>query len=370
MKLVTRFLSSLLLAGLLIGPASAQLVGTGLLPKNILDNPRFDIYQRGVAAATISSSATGKYHADRWAVFTGGSSQALTATNITSSLPTGFLNAEQIKRTSGSNTQTINLAQLVAQSDMAALQGTAVSLSCWMQAGSGLAVGDATANTVSVGITTGTTADEGLATFISGWTGAATPLATTQAITTSWARYGFGPVTIASGANELAVSIGYTPTGSQQTNEFVNVTGCQLEQAPQVTAFENRPFQMELARVQRFFYQITEGSTITPRGVGHITTAGAGDGNGKLQVAFQFPVPMRIAPTATYTAGFAGFTTTAETTRTNCSALVIDPTVTFVNSTLFGLAQCSLTSSTIAVGLSMSLVDNSGSGVAAFSSDL
>lgn len=305
MKLVSRFLLSLLLVVLLVGTASAQLVGTSTAPKNILQNPRFDIYQRGVTAVTISSSATAKYHADRWACFTGGSSQAQTCTNVTASPPAGFLNMEQIKRTSGSNTQTINIVQEVAQADMAALQGQGVSLSCWLQAGAGLAVGAATANTVSVGITTGTTADEGIATFISGWTGAATPLATTQAITTTLTRYGFGPVTIAAGANELGVSIGYTPTGTQQTNEFVNITGCQLEQAPQVTAFENRPIEAETSFVQRYAYAIAErnsaGAVQTPLGSAQGTTT-------TCTMFIPFPVQMRAAPTYTNTLSATTFT--------------------------------------------------------------
>lgn len=364
MKLVTRLLSSLLLAGLLIGPASAQLIGVGTLPKNLLDNPRFDIYQRTVTAATISSSATAKYHADRWAVFTGGSSQVLTATNITASLPTGFLNAEQIKRTSGSNTQTINIVQEISQADMAALQGQAVSLSCWLQAGSGLAVGAATANTVSVGITTGTTADEGIATFISGWTGAATPLATTQLITTNWARYGFGPVTVASGANEIAVSIGYTPTGSQQTNEFVNITGCQLEQAPQVTAFENRPIQWETARVQRYAYAIAEKNTLGAIQAGVGTALGT---TTTCSVNITFPTTMRIAPTytnalsaTTFTLTSASQAATALSTPFSATLGANSPNNASINFTTTGMTAkdtCELTSTAAGAGLMLWTAD-------------
>jgi hypothetical protein len=71
---------------------------------------------------------------------------------------------------------------------------------------------------------------------------------------------------------------------------------------------------------------------------------------------------MYKAPTMTYAVGFAGFTTTAETTATVCKSLATDTSITYVVSTTQVMATCGLTSSTIAVGLSMTIADDSGSG--------
>src|SRR5580658_4192618 len=311
MKLVPRFALSLLVAlGLALGiaaPVMAQSSGavfTPLTPRNLLDNPRSDIYQRGTAPVLVSSSILPTYHDDRWAEFTASASQNISMTNLTTGLPTGqgFANAEQFGRSSGSNTTTICRAQEIQTSDVIALQGQAVTFSAWLQAGAGLNV--AASNSISALISAGTGTDQGLVTLSSvavtpnSWTGAANPLNQTQVITTTWTRYAFGPVTVPATATELAVQICYTPAGSFQTGETINVVGEQLEQSPAMTAFEQRPIQWELDRVQRYFQCPVQENG--PHGTA--TALMFGDGPNTSTTAANIWVPfieqMRVAPSA------------------------------------------------------------------------
>ncbi|HXN66383.1 MAG TPA: hypothetical protein VN926_01870 [Bradyrhizobium sp.] len=184
-----------------------------------------------------------------------------------------------------------------------------------------------------------------------------------------------------SGIAQVAIAICYTPVGTAGTNDYIAFGNIQLTRNnalgtvagsagaalnvndTRAKTFSRRSQAQESLLQYRYAYVISEGAAATFRGFGHVTTAGAGDGNGKLQWLINFPVVMRGVPTMTYAAGFAGFTTTAETTATNCSALAADATLgTMAASPSMTVAQCSLTSSTIAVGLSMTIVDNGGTG--------
>lgn len=368
-KNASRFMAALAVSTALTLPATAQVASGQNEPnfRNLIDNGNFNISQRGTT--TVSSiTTTAVYLQDRWAV-TAGTSTSSSIGNVTASLPGQFTNAVQVQRTAA-QTGVVNvcLVQEIPTADFTALQGQPVTLSFWALAGSNFS---AASSALVAQVTIGTGSDEGLATWLTGLTGAASTIPTankTATLTTAWQRFAVTG-TVAATATEGVVNLCFTPVGTAGANDYFQVTGVQLERGTAPTNFEWRPAGIELARVQRYAYRVAETATITPRATCHVTTAGAGDGAGRMQCQIPFPVPMRIAPTATYVAGFAGFTTAAETTRTACSALAIDDTIVFVNSTTMGLAKCSLTSSTIAVGLSMTLVDNSGSGSMLFSAD-
>lgn len=81
------------------------------------------------------------------------------------------------------------------------------------------------------------------------------------------------------------------------------ITGVQLEKGTQATPFEYRPYGMELALCQRYYWQSFEGAT--PSGWpsnGFISTAGVGGSSGgnttgMINGMFLHPVKMRAAPT-------------------------------------------------------------------------
>jgi len=75
------------------------------------------------------------------------------------------------------------------------------------------------------------------------------------------------------------------------TNNYWQITGVQLEVGPVATAYEFKPYDVEAQQCFRYFQKIVEPKA---RGVMASTTSLA-------RVTFPLFVPMRIAPTATFT---------------------------------------------------------------------
>ena len=344
--------------------------------RNLLDNGVITVDQRAATSATACGGTTGTtsntgYTADRWACIVNVGSQAGDALvkTATPAPPTGGVNDLVMYRASGALTQPVCMMQEIPSADIIPLQGQSATFSVFLQALAGLSADNG--NAANIYIFTGTTTnDQGLASMTASpaitpaWTGISSSITKALTLTTGWVRYSVTG-TIPAAAVEAAAVICFTPTATGAgTTDGLAIWGAQFEQGSFPTPYEFKPNYIEAQKTYQYFYEISETATITPRAVCHVTTA-----NSIMQCPILFPTAMRKAPTAAYTAGFAGFTTTAETTATNCSALAIDSTVVFLNATNFALAACTLTSSTIAVGLSMTLVDNSGAGVMKFYAD-
>ena len=257
MKCFTKFLAAAAFLALFATSAVAQVPGVpGPNFKNLLDNGRMDIYQRGTTAVTAVTTPV--YHADRWAGTSSSASASVSLTNITANLPTGFVNAEKFQRASANTiTVPVCLIQEIPTSDITALQGQPVVLSAWVLAGGNLS---SAGSTVNFELSTGTGTDQGLTLLTNGnnWTGQAT-VTFSQAITTTWQRYSW-TTTLPATATEAAVQFCFTPVGTAGTDDSVTVTGVQLEQGTFSTNFEDRPLGIETAKVQRYFYQLNEGT--------------------------------------------------------------------------------------------------------------
>lgn len=356
-----------------------------------------NLFQRATTGSSVTTTVT--YGGpDRWAYWSGTSTAMTVSRDSTAAdLPTGVQYAFKMARTSGqTGVVQVCMMQEVESANSYRFAGQTAELD--FHAVTGANFSPASGN-IQAYILTGTGTDEGVAGSASGafglnaggggsggWTGQVNWATTIPAGVGSSGRYSIA-APIPAGTTEIGVALCFKPVGTAGTNDYVAFSAIQLVPNSALTklvaanasgtatalsvndtrakAFLRRPLGMETSLQQRYFYQITETATITPRAVCHVTTA-----NSVMQCGIQFPVTMRIAPAQTYAAGFAGFTTTAETTATNCSALAIDATVVFLNSPIYALAQCTLTSSTIAVGLSMTLVDNSGTGSMKFNSEL
>ena len=81
---------------------------------------------------------------------------------------------------------------------------------------------------------------------------------------------------------------GQTIDLASSTSNYINITGCQLE-IGSATPFEHRPYDMELARCQRYYnriYDIWCDSAVHVNG-------------GRLMVRVDYPVQMRANPTVT-----------------------------------------------------------------------
>lgn len=358
-KFLRLFIAAVLSAALVLpAPAMAQILAgqNDQVYKNLLDNGNFGVAQRGTTTVTgITTTAT--YLQDRWAL-TAGTSTSSAIGNSTSSptLPAGFSNAVSIQRTAA-QTGVVNvcLVQEIPGADIIPLQGQNVTLSFYAAAGANFS---AASSALVAQVTTGTGADEGLATWLTGFAGAASAIPTankTVTLTTSYRRYAVTG-TIPAGATEAVVNLCFTPVGTAGTTDAFFATGLQLERGTVATNYEVKSPALELAKAQRYFYQITEGSAIG-------AVANCHNSSVTLAICFlQFPVTMRAVPTMAYTAGFATETTAAGGTLGACTGLATATLVTSTAANVQGVLIGCTAGTVPAAGTAGHLFTNNGSG--------
>ena len=270
-------------------PGTWQLSGVSvnenIAGKNFIINGGMDIWQRGTSFALSSSLA---YSADRWCSY---SSSAITVSQQTSGL-TGFQYALRMQRNSGSTTTSYSQILYNAESKNSyPLAGQTVTLSFWARAGANFS---GASNNINVGVESGTGTDQNQ--YYGYFTGATLPVNTTATLTTSWQRFTY-TCAIPSNSTQFAVFFNYVPTGTAGANDYFDITGVQLEIAPQATPFSRAGGSIggELSLCQRYYYVITQspinGGNVAPIGTGSCRSSTTGD------VVVNFPVTMRQSPT-------------------------------------------------------------------------
>jgi hypothetical protein len=343
--------------------------GNASIMKNRIINGAMVIAQRGTSSVTIGSGNT--YTLDRWLASTTQDSKFTVQQNAGSvTPPVGFVNYIGATSSSAYSVLTgdyFNVQQRIEGFNMADLQwGTAdaktITISFWVNSSLtgtfGGAIKDSTNNysypytyTISaantweqksitiVGPTAGTwssTNGIGMQVLLSLGAGA-----TFSGTAGAWAASDFRSAT---GATSVVGTSGAT----------FYITGVQLEVGTQATGFEYRQYQQELALCQRYYYKEENlTNAITLAGFTTSTTGAALFNN--------FPVTMRIAPTALEQTGTAANyrVVGGGASATTCSA------VPAFSSATKNLAR---TTFTVASGLTVynGCVGNPASGVTAY----
>lgn len=261
--------------------------------RNVLINGDFKVWQRGTTLPV--TSATPSYFADRWcALVGGGTTYSITRQTGPSQLPY-CLRFTHTAVAAGSH-QTY-LAQSMETIDSLPLAGQTVTISFWLRKGAGFS------GNIEFVLASGTGTDENL---LSGYTGGARPIDAVNIVpATTWTFYQFSG-TIASTATEVATWFIYNNTNAGvPANDYYEVSGVQLEFGSTATAFDFRPFSMELVRCQRY-YQKSFPYAITPATNTGIATGVLGwiasVAGAAVNYSHTFPYiqPMRKAPTLTY----------------------------------------------------------------------
>ena len=231
-------------------PGTWQLSGVSvnenIAGKNFVINGGMDIWQRGTSFALSSALA---YSADRWCSY---SSSAITVSQQTSGL-TGFQYALRMQRNSGSTTTSYSQILYNAESKNSyPLAGQTVTLSFWARAGANFS---GASNNISVGVESGTGTDQNQ--YYGYFTGATLPVNTTATLTTSWQRFTY-TCAMPSNSTQFAVFFNYTPVGTAGANDYFDITGVQLEIAPQATPFSRAGGSIgaELALCQRYYVSL------------------------------------------------------------------------------------------------------------------
>lgn len=273
-------------------------VGFGQAGKNKLINGDFTINQRSFTSSTTS----GLYPADRSVVFL-----TAAAGSVTYSREAFTLGSAPVAGYEAANFIQIVTAGQAAASDNARLQqqvesvrtfaGQTATISFWARATSGTpSIAAAITQSFGTGGSPSATVDN-----IFGKT----------AITTSWARYSLtasiasitGKTIGTAGDDHLKVRF-YVSAGTDfntiasslgvQNNTF-QIWGMQLEYGSKATPFQlagGGAQQAELAMCQRYYWQVP--ANVTSSGYVFSTSGAYG--------TFAFPVTMRTAPSATYSA--------------------------------------------------------------------
>jgi hypothetical protein len=219
---------------------------------NYVLNSAFDIWQRG----TSFTYGVQQYCADRWKVGRGGHVAGGTS-NRSTTVPVDFNYSTFLQRDSGNtSTQPLRLTQPF-ESAGKNLRGKTVTLSFYARAGSGYSPTD---KLLRFGLHFASVAPESVAyatggLFLSSNAGYATA-DDDVAVTTSWVRYS-GTFTVPTNADAMLIYFSHNPVGTSDGQDFVRITGVQLEEGSVATPFKKNSgnIQSELAACQRFFYQ-------------------------------------------------------------------------------------------------------------------
>lgn len=265
--------------------------------KNVIINGDFPVQQRGAGGAlsvSVPASTAGAYTFDRWCLSTG-ANQACTVVAGASSFAPQSRYVASISRTSGQT----GLGQLQFQAplttdQLAAIQGRIVTLQF-------KAVGSTTwvANNGNLACTffvgTGTEGKRG-----AGFTTETSPCAVSTAVTTSGV---FVTVTssavVPTTATQGCIMFTWTPTATAGVSESLILAEVQLEAGGVATSFDRRPFDVELARCQRFYQKSFPYATAPAQNTGlngtilwrAITAAATGSGT-----SVPFQTRMRTTP--------------------------------------------------------------------------
>ena len=272
--------------------------------KNRIINGAMVIDQRNAGTSVTLTNAGFTYPVDRFFAFRNTGTSGITAQRVSSGLTdTPF--AIRVQRTNGDTSTTSNgFGQTIESNNSYDLAGNNISLSFKVRCGANFS---ATSSQITARITTGTAADQG---SNAGFQGAFTGQVNTNTavtLTTSWQTF---TVTLAAPSNALEYQLLFywANTGTAGANDWVEITGVQLEKGSTATSFDYRPYGTELALCQRY-YEVNYYDIIS---IGYTT-------NGALYYKFtSFNTTKRAAPTMAYSAVSAnGFSTASFATNSS-----------------------------------------------------
>jgi hypothetical protein len=277
--------------------------GNPLMFRNAIINGDMRINQRGISTNWASPTAVGSvtggiYATDRWNVFRGSyQTGACVAQGTLATTDAPYLQGLQyflrVGRVNGdTGTQSVLCTYNIETRDSYRFAGGPVTISYYYRTGSGFS------GTTGLLGYSGTGIDGAVRNAL---TGQVLILDKPVPNTNTWqcvSFTGFVPLSSA----QVAINIYGTASGTAGGFDYFDITGVQLEKGTVATPFEVRPYGVELALCQRYYYQLNASASA-------YTGFGLGVEASSSQVHFNMPfsVPMRVAPSA-------GFSNSATTT--------------------------------------------------------
>lgn len=249
--------------------------------KNLVINGAFDIWQR----ATSTAHGANIFVTDRWRGDQGAGGGDYTTSRQAVSTGEPFNYCARITRTSTTTTPSYFYTALESLNSSVA-KGNYVTLSFYARKGSGFS------GVLVAHLYSGTGTDQGTP---HGFTNLVDNSANIN-LTTSFQRFTVTTSSALSTAtNQLGVTFNTVNQTGTPTNDYVEITGVQLEIGQSATSFSrsNNSIQGELSACQRYYWK------------GYVAGGGTwGGGGGQYPIiTFTFPVKMRTAPTWTFISG-------------------------------------------------------------------
>lgn len=275
-------------------PAAAYIPG-----RNICINGDFQIWQRGAGgSATFAVPAsTTQYIADRWQVFTG-ANEATTVTQTAGATSGSYLCTLQ-RNNAQTGTTNISITSSFTRDMCIGMAGNKVTVSFKVKAGANFS---AASSLLGVFLNTGTGSTDISA--LTGFTGSANPILTTQAITTTLTQYSItSAAAIGATVTQAAIQFYFTPVGTAGADDSFSITDVQVEISTAATPYDRLPFQDSLRRCQYFFcksYIYTSAPAATTFVGCLVYTAQIASTVAGWTTIAEFPISMRAAPTLTY----------------------------------------------------------------------
>lgn len=237
--------------------------------RNYIINGDFAVAQRATTYALTTTSAYGSV--DRWASFMATSAAGIcNQTAITGGTRNFVI---KLGRNNGSTlTGVISLAQAVETAESLQLAGNTVKLSYVAKQGANFS-----GTTLGVVLRSGTGTDQTVAQMTAAaWTGAASPINTTQALTTSYVRYSH-TVALSSTVTQVGVQFFYTPSGTAGADDNVYIYDVQLEISNDglLAPFQRESYAENLKRCERYYQTVILGNIVTAAGAGTVVCASA-----------------------------------------------------------------------------------------------
>lgn len=370
-----------------------------------------NLWQRGTTPISATTATNATMTADRWWAYSSANTMTISKqTAAADSIPTlGFYASMRVNRPSGTDVTEICVGQTMDKQAAAPLIGNNAVFSFYALAGAGFSptgglltvkvayftAADAAAgqtaiklagtNSRTFALATTTGYVNAVAAGSPGTTATVTSAVAAVPITTTWTRYSVYAAiptvnTAGTAVTALGVSLCMTPAASTGTStDWFEFTGAQVQAMPStasqvltagVTApsgFERRAPAEEQVLQQYYSYVINESATAL-----NIQATCAGSTTSIANCLVTFPVPMRLAPVAVYTAGFEACASTACTSATVCTALTTSATQAWAVSNKQVVVDCASSAGTGAAGTAFFLYDigtGSASGVMSFSAE-
>jgi hypothetical protein len=254
------------------------------IPNPVL-NSSFQVAQRGTSFTTASA-----YTLDRWYYFSANTGRTISqqATSDTTNLP-NIQYCLRLQRDSGNTaTGAISISQSMESINSIPYAGKTVTLSFYARVGANYSGGSSFISQVRSG--TGT--DQNLQ---SGYTGSSSFISNSQALTTTWTRYTYTG-TMPTTGTEMGIYCEYTPTGTAGANDYVEVTGFQIDISSVALPFRTNgaTLQGELAACQRYAWTLRDNFDCY---------YGLDFGGGAGRIGFVHPVSMRTSASYTLLSG-------------------------------------------------------------------